>query len=187
MRGPMITMLVAGVAIAGCGKSPSSPSAMSSLNVRITDSPFSDAKAVLVTFNEVAAHRSESDWTTIPFVGGGRRTCDLKKLQGAEDVLGVGSLTSGRYTQIRLVVERAELFFDTASNGPACAPTIESPAGASAQATVASGTIRLNRQFQLEAADTTTIVLDFDGDGSIVQTSAGTYVMTPIVSIVSLQ
>jgi hypothetical protein len=27
-------------------------------------------------------------------------------------VLGVGSLTPGRYTQIRLVVERAELFFE---------------------------------------------------------------------------
>jgi hypothetical protein len=52
---------------------------------------------------------------------------------------------------------------------------------------VASGTVRLNRQFELEAADTTTILLDLDGDRSIVETGAGTYVMTPVVGIVSVQ
>ena len=102
-------------------------------------------------------------------------------------MLGVGSLTPGRYTQIRLVVERAELFFDNPSVGPACAPTIPSPAGASAPVTVASGTVRLNRQFELEAANTTTILLDLDGERSIVATGSGTYVMTPVVGIVSVQ
>jgi hypothetical protein len=62
-----------------------------------------------------------------------------------------------------------------------------SPAGTSTLITVASGTVRLNRQFELEAADTTTILLDLDGDRSIVETGAGTYVMTPVVGIVSVQ
>jgi hypothetical protein len=32
------------------------------------DSPFADAKAVLVTFSSVRAHRSDSDWTVVPFM-----------------------------------------------------------------------------------------------------------------------
>ena len=64
--------------------SPSDPSARrgaGTFNLRITDSPYGSAKAVLVTFSEVAAHR-DGDWTRLPFPGGGStRTCDLKKLQ----------------------------------------------------------------------------------------------------------
>ena len=50
-----------------CGGSPSNPSGTGTLNVRLTDSPFSDAGAVLVTFRGVRAHRSESDWAPVPF------------------------------------------------------------------------------------------------------------------------
>src|SRR6478736_1547278 len=96
-----------------------------SLAIRITDSPFSDAKALLVTFSEVNVHRTDGDsWQTIPFASGSRRTCDLKKLQGPTDVLGVGSLAAGHYTQVRLVVSSATIYFDNASSGPACAPAI---------------------------------------------------------------
>jgi hypothetical protein len=81
------------------------------LSMSITDSPFSDARALLVTFSEVSVHRSEGEgWETLAFAGGaGQRTCDLKKLQGPIDVLGVGTLPAGHYTQIRLHVERAAL------------------------------------------------------------------------------
>ena len=96
-----------------CSDSPSSPSGNSAtFNLRLTDSPFSDARAVLVTFSEVTAHRSDSDWTTLPFAGGAiSRTCDLKKLEGAEDALGTGPLPAGTYTQVRLVVQSAKALF----------------------------------------------------------------------------
>ena len=99
-----------------CDDSPSGPSNVTTLNLQITDSPFSDAAAVLVTFSEVAVHRSDEAWSTVPFAGGAStRTCDLKKLQGAQDVLGVGALSPGHYTQIRLFSSSATLYFTNGS------------------------------------------------------------------------
>lgn len=164
-----------------------------SLAVRITDSPFSDAKALLVTFSEVNVHRTEGDaWQTIPFASGSRRTCDLKKLQGPTDVLGVGSLAAGHYTQVRLVVSSASLYFDNASSGAACAPSIAAPAGKNAPVDVPSGEVKLNHEFTITGS-ATTMLLDFDGDQSVKQTGNGNgnastkYLMTPVIRIVSVQ
>ena len=198
----------------GSGGTGSGSVGMATLNINITDSPFSEADAVLVTFNEVSVHRSGSGWETLPFAGGfGERTCDLKKLQGPTDLLGVGSLPPGHYTQIRLHVDEARIFFDNASVGPACAPAITPPAGDSADVKVPSGEVKLNRQFTLTSGATTTILLDFDGDKSIKQTGGGnsggngngnsngrgnnpsdddddelgSYMMTPVIGVVSVQ
>jgi len=157
-------------------------------NVMLTDSPFSDAKALLLTFSEVSAHTTGGDWETLPFAGGATsRTCDLKKLMGAQDVLGTGPLAPGHYTQIRLVVASAAVYFDNPSLGPACATAIAPPAGASAQVTIPSGEVKLNREFDLTSTSATTMVLDFDGDRSVHQTGNGRYMMSPVVGIVSVQ
>src|SRR5262245_26031432 len=157
------------------------------MRVMLQDTPFSDSRAVLVTFSEVSVHRTGAAFGTLPFAdGASSRTCDLKKLQGAQDVLGTGPLAAGHYTQIRLTVSAAALYFDNASTGPACAATIAAPAGASAPVTVSSGTLMLNREFELTTGDVTTILLDFDGDGSIIQTGQGAYRMTPVITVVSV-
>src|SRR5260221_13462622 len=109
MAGLMIALLVSGA----CGSSPSTtapsssssvpstspspnpanPVTTSSLTLMLKDSPFSDARALLVTFSQVNVHASGGDWVTVPFAAGAAsRTCDLKKLETAQDVLGVGSL-----------------------------------------------------------------------------------------------
>ena len=174
----------------GCSGSSTTPSTTGpSLSVMLKDSPFSDAKALLVTFSEVSAHASGGDFKTLPFTGGGSRTCDLKKLTTATDVLGTGPLAAGHYTQIRLVVARAALYFDNASSGTACAPSIAAPAGRSATVVIPSGDIRLNREFDMATtgATTSSILLDFDGDQSVKDTGNGMYMMTPVISIVSVQ
>jgi hypothetical protein len=178
------------------GGSSSSP-ATGSLAIRITDSPFTDAKALLVTFSEVNVHRSDVDsWQTVPFASGTSRTCDLKKLQGPTDVLGVGSLPAGHYTQVRLVVSSANIYFDNPSSGPACAPSIAAPAGKSASVDVPSGEVKLNHEFTITSG-ATTMLLDFDGDQSVKQTGSDNgngkgnsntkYLMTPVIRIVSVQ
>ena len=178
-------VLLAALGVA-CDNS-TSPSGTGTMRVMLQDSPFSDSRAVLVTFSEVSVHRTGGAFQTLPFAQGAvSRTCDLKKLQGAQDVLGTGPMTQGHYTQIRLTVSAATLYFDNASVGPACAPAIVAPAGASAPVTVSSGTVILNREFDLEEDDVTTILLDFDGDGSIIQTGQGTYRMTPVIAVVSV-
>ena len=187
-----LTVLAVAAALAvgsvACSDSPSSPSLSGgNFNVRLRDTPFADAKAVLVTFSSVRAHRSDSDWTVVPFVNAATtRTCDLKKLETAEDVLGTAALPTGHYTQVRLVVQSATLYFDNASAGSACASSIAAPAGASAALEIPSGEVKLNREFDITSSSTMTMLLDFDGDKSIHQTGNGRYMMSPVVTILSV-
>jgi hypothetical protein len=157
----------------------------------IKDSPYSDAKALLVTFSEVSAHVSGAGgFNMLPFSGGGTtRTCDLKKLQTAQDILGTGTLAAGHYTQVRLVVTSAVLYFDNATSlpgGAACAPTIAAPAGRNASVTVSSGDVKLNREFDVTASGATTILVDFSGDQSVTLQSNGEYRMSPVIAVVSV-
>jgi hypothetical protein len=185
-------VVMAAVVSYACGSdNPASPSGGGMLRLLITDSPYSDAKAVLVTFSEVSAHVSESGGRAdLAFAANATsRTCDLKKLEQAQDVLGVGTLTPGHYTMIRLVVSRAVLYFDNAlpADAPACAPAVTPPAGRNATLTIPSGEVRLNRGFDVAESGTTTILLDFDGDRSIHEQGSGTFRMTPVIGVVSVQ
>ena len=183
----------------GAASNPAAPSTptggtsstMATVSVRLTDSPFSDAKALLVTFSDVSIHSADpGDWKTVPFASGTSRTCDLKRLNGATDVLGVGSLAAGHYTQIRLNVTSAALYFDNPSATGPCAPQIAAPAGRSAPVDVPSGEVKLNNEFTVTGSGTT-ITLDFDGDQSVRQTGNGNgngkYMMTPVIRVVSVQ
>jgi hypothetical protein len=174
------------VAAVACGDSQTGPSG--TVTIRLTDTPFADAKAVLVTFSEVSAHRSDGDWATLPFSpASSTRTCDLKKLAGAQDVLGTGPLTEGHYTQLRLMITSASLYWDNPATGPPCAATVDVPAGRSSSLDIPSGEIKLNREFDVTAAGATTITLDFDGDKSIIETGNGQFKLSPVISVVSVQ
>jgi hypothetical protein len=190
----LVAVVGAGLVIAvaaGCGGESSSPSGTGSLNVMLKDSPYSDAKSLLVTFSDVSVHRddqAEDAWTKLPFASGATaRTCDLKKLVTSQDVLGVGALQAGHYTQIRLTVSSAALYFDNVASGAACADTIAAPAGSSASVDVPSAVVKLTREFTVPTGGSTTIVLDFDGDKSINQTGNGRYTMAPpVITVVSV-
>jgi hypothetical protein len=188
--------VVAGVSVVGsyaCGSNPASPSGAGTLRLMITDSPYSDAKAVLVTFSEVSAHLSSGESggrTNLKFAADATsRTCDLKKLEQAQDVLGVGPLPAGHYTMVRLVVSEATLYFDNAlpADAPACAATVTAPAGRRATLAIPSGEVKLNREFDVAASGATTMLLDFDGERSIHETGNGSFRMTPVVGVVSVQ
>jgi hypothetical protein len=190
----MATILTVATGLAGCGSSPTSPSGpLGTLNVRITDSPYSEAQALLVTFSDVSAHRAGTDttdgeWIKLPFSSNATtRTCDLKKLVNAEDILGVGPLTAGSYTQLRITVSSAALYFDNTSSGSACDSSLPTPAGRSAAVSVSSGEVKLNRPFTVPEAGATTILVDFNGDRSVTQTGLGNYRMSPVIAIVSVQ
>src|SRR5258708_9324754 len=85
-------------ALAACGSStPTGPSgggaagptASGGATVMLQDSPFSDAKAVLVTFSEVSVHLSGGDFVKLPFASGGApRTCGLQTPLRGQHVVG---------------------------------------------------------------------------------------------------
>ena len=170
---------------------PGVPAGSGTLAVRITDSPFKAASAVLVTFSEVSAHTSDGAWMPLSFVGGATAlTCDLKNLEGVDDILGTGALTAGHYTQLRLTVSSATIYFTPEKKTEvACAATIAVPPGTEAgmPVDVPSGIVKLVHQFTITGSATTTILLDFDGDKSIHQTGNGAYKMQPVIKVVSVQ
>jgi hypothetical protein len=161
------------------------------------DEPPVFASAVLVTSSGVSVHMSGGDRVTLPFAPASTtRTCDLKKLDGPQDVLGTGPLAAGHYTQIRLMVDSAAIYSGGATvAGPACATTattlLPTPSGGlevlPSPVVVPSWEIKLNREFDVPAGVATMIVLDLDGDKSINQTGNGKYMMKPVVSVVSVQ
>jgi hypothetical protein len=174
----------------GCGGSPSGPSGSGSLRVMLKDSPFHDASAVLVTFNEVSVHQdTDADFTPLKFAADATsRTCDLLRLQkdNAQDVLGIGTLDAGHYTQVRLAVAEAKLYLGAPSTGDACGPGLIPPAGTPIPLTIPSGEVKLNREFDVPEGGTTLMSLDFDGDHSIIQTGNGSYMMKPVIAVVSV-
>ena len=177
-------------ALACTSNSSTSPTAGATLHVLLKDSPFSDAKALLVTFSEVTVHAAGSGFggdQRLPFVSGApTRTCDVKKLASATDTLGTGPLVAGHYSQVRLVVASATIYFDNASSGPACATTIAAPAGRNASVDIPSGELRLNREFDVTMTAPTTMLLDIDGDRSVRDTGNGRYMMSPVITIDSV-
>jgi len=108
-------------------------------------------------------------------------------LTGAQDVLGTGALAVGHYTQIRLDIASAAIYLDNPSTSAPCATTIPAPAGRTAPISVPSGELILNREFDVTSTTATTITLDFAGNQSVIQTGNGGYLMTPVISIVSVQ
>ena len=174
----------------GCGGSPSGPSGSGSLRVMLKDSPFHDASAVLVTFNDVSVHQdTDADFTPLKFTADATsRTCDLLRLQkdNAQDVLGIGTLDAGHYTQVRLAVAEATLYVGAPSTGDACGPGLIPPAGTAIPLTIPSGEVKLNREFDVPVGGTTLMSLDFDGDHSIIQTGNGSYMMKPVIAVVSV-
>lgn len=187
MRWPLVLALIAGVATSACG-SGTGPSGSGSLRMMIKDSPFHDAKALLVTFTQVSVHKSDTpDGEWIKIGDGSERTCDLKHLESVNDLLATGPLGSGHYTQIRLLVSKAVVYFVDESSGPACTPAAPAATSPHADVTIPSGEVKLNRQFEIVDGGTATITVDFDGDKSVHEIANGQYTMSPVINVVSVQ
>jgi hypothetical protein len=172
------------------GVSCSGPSGQTgSLTVNLKDSPYADAKAMLVTFSGVSAHHADEEWQTLTFAGNPAPTtltCDLKRLVNVFDVLGTGQILAGHYTQLRVVVQSAALY-SSATEGAACAANMTPPAGLIGSVEIPSGEVKLNREFTIPEGGVTKILIDFDGDRSVREMGNGRFSMTPVIAIMSVE
>jgi hypothetical protein len=189
----------AGVALAlvsfGCGDdtsptSPGGPGSLGSINIRITDSPFGAAKAVLVTLSEVAV-RKGGDWTVLPFPDGstGSWVCDLKKLENnAQDLVASGAPAQGVYDRVRLRISSARVYVANSAQSPTpCAKTITAPAGESYPVSIAESEGSDNGSLPVSSDKATTVLLDFDGESSLSEPSTNSYVLRPVIRLISVQ
>lgn len=175
------------------GVSCSGPSGQTgSLTVNLKDSPYADAKAMLVTFSGVSAHHADEEWQPLTFAAPQGQpapttlTCDLKRLVDVVDVLGTGQILAGHYTQLRVVVQSAALY-SSATEGAACAANMTPPAGLIGSVEIPSGEVKLNREFTIPEGGVTKILIDFDGDRSVREMGNGRFSMTPVIAIMSVE
>ena len=95
-------------------------------------------------------------------------TFDLLKVKGIEEFFGSSEVPAGKYTQVRLIVEKAEVAVDY---------------GEPEEATVSSGELKIVRPFTVEDGETTTLVFDFDAERSVVFTGSGKIQVKPVVKL----
>ena len=188
---PVVALLTA----IGCGgTSPVSPSDIEkgtagTLNIRLTDNPFDSARAVLITFSEVSVQR-DGNWSKVPFPDSSAPTwtCDLKKLEGSQDLLATAVFPITDFTMVRLIIQSATVYTDNpATSSTPCARSIAAPAGAALPMTILASEASTNGAISVRGGGATTVLLDLDGDASITRPNPSDYRLSPVLRLVSVQ
>lgn len=179
----------------GAGSTTNDSAATGTVKVLLTDAP-GDYESVFVTVDKILVHKAGNDdvnstdnnesnvtntsgWISIAQP---QKTYDLLDLtNGVTTDLGEANISTGKYTQVRLVL--GNLDDNTTNNPHPYSHYVVFTAGGDPQElTVPSNTIKTNRNLDILAGQTTTMILDFDANKSIVE--AGTDLkLKPVISI----
>jgi hypothetical protein len=155
--------------ISSCAQKPTG-----TLVMQITDAPLNIERA-LVTISGVGVHlaaegekeneTTETGWFTVVSEP---KTFDLIAIKDVKELLGSTELNAGKYTQIRLNVDKSIITID----------------GKEYDLTIPSKAIKLIKPFTIEAGKTTTLTLDFDVKESVKSTGKDKYVMRPTIKVI---
>jgi predicted secreted protein len=99
-------------------------------------------------------------------------TFDLLEVKGIEEFFGSSEVAAGKYTQLRLIVDSAEV--TTADN-------------VTHAASVPSKEVKIVRPFNVNGGETTSLLLDFDAEHSVVSTGSGKFQIKPVVKLSTTQ
>lgn len=180
---------VAVLAFSGCGGNGggSSGGSTGTLSVGMADATLPGFRAIYVTIDEVQVHSTSGDsWVTI---GTPRKTVDLLTLiNGVRLALGVAELPTGHYTQMRLLLAAqpdnglnlfsqrhpfANYFIDESD----VVQELKVPSGLQTGIKIVSG-------FDINANQTTELLLDFDAARSVVMAgSSGQWLLKPTIKV----
>jgi len=115
-------------------------------------------------------------WETIDILGGRNPFVLYPDLLGLEQVLAVGNVDAGKYTQIRMNLESVTVTYTYTEDGVPQENTVE--------ATIPSGELKFVRPFDVVEGGTTTLIIDFDADKSVAVTGAPDKVIfKPVVKL----
>jgi hypothetical protein len=175
MKSILLVGLITIILIAGC----TIPSfGGGTLQLKVTDQ--GNISSLVLSISEVKVHMAgnetateQSDGQETNETGGsgwitvaGSKTIDLIQVKGVNDLLGETSLAPSKYTQIRLSISSATAVID----------------GVSHTLTIPSGTLKFVHPFEIENNKTTSLILDFNADSSIVK-AGDKYILKPVVRI----
>jgi len=111
--------------------------------------------------------QGEGEWISID-LSDNATTFDLLKIKGVEQSLGASVVEAGKYTQVRLVVNKIEV----ALGGEELKP-----------ATVPSNELKIVHPFKVVAGEITAMVIDFDADKMVTVTGSGKIMVKPVVKL----
>ena len=133
------------------------------------DPPAPQFDQVLIEVQSIQVHRAQSGddgWVTIVEEP---QTFDLLRIAEVRRLLGERLVEPGTYTKIRFTVSRATVVM----------------AGREFDVKVPSESISLIRPFRIEEGKTTIILLDFNGERSLVVNGNDRYVLKPVVRVLA--
>jgi len=190
---------VASIMIAACGGSgggSSGSGGTGTLSLSLQDAPATeDYQAVYVTIKEVRVHKGGSEdndasWET---VASPNATYNLLELvNGVREELGLATLESGSYSQMRLILGQVP---DSGINilseaHPFPNYVIEKGTNAVHELKVPSGYqtgIKIVKGFSINTNQTTELILDFDASRSVVKAgSSGKWLLKPTIKVLEL-
>ena len=141
--------------------------AVGTLEVRVTDAKNEPVVTEInITFDNITVHRAgedgDADGEWIVVAQDLNKTVDLLQLSGIGDLLGEDEIETGKYTQIRVGVVRVEIVVDGVTEEVTLEPAED--------VVLPSGELKFIQNFEIEADETTVIIIDFDisADKSVV-------------------
>jgi hypothetical protein len=148
---------------------------MGLLEVRVTDAPPEGVTSIVVTVSNIEVHRADASedqgWLTLfessTTTESTPRSFDLVELTGIEEVLGTEELPAGKYTQIRMAVDKVVVTHE----------------GREKDAALPGDRLKVVRPFDVEPALATELTLDFDAARSVIITGAGRVHFKPTVKL----
>ncbi len=169
-----------------------SGTATGTVAVYVTDAPpDEEITAVVVTVSGLRIHRAEAEqeqqesgtgnqtqeqeqqsgdggeWIDIP-IAGNMTSFDLLQVKDIQAFFGSANVSAGKYTQVRLVVDAAQ---------------VSTADGQTRDATVNSGEIKIVRPFDIVEGETTELLLDFDAGHSVIFTGNGKVMIKPVIKL----
>ncbi|SNQ62813.1 DUF4382 domain-containing protein [Candidatus Methanoperedens nitratireducens] len=169
----LIAFLVIGtIGLSGCIQSEET----GTLVMQITDAPANlTIEKAIVTISNVEVHlaganedtnaTNETGWFTVVKQ---EKTFDLIKIKDVKELIGTSDLQAGKYTQIRLNVDKALVTIN----------------GTEYDLTIPSKTVKLIKPFNIVENQTTKLTLDFDANESIRSQGKDKYVMNPTIKVI---
>jgi hypothetical protein len=186
----LLLCLLIGFSLTACGGSGGSDAGQGTLSTSLTDSSTDEYQAVYVTIARVDVHHDgDGAWET---VAEPNKTYDLLELvNGVRETLGIATLDTGHYTQMRLIIgdspEPGALnMFSTLHPYANYVVNLDDeifelkvPSGPNTGFKIVNG-------FDINENQTTELILDFDASRSIVKAgSKDKYLLKPTVKVLN--
>lgn len=167
----------------------STTSSTGAINVTLTDASTTDYQAIYVTVKQVEVHKDGGEsWDVISTPN---KTYNLLELvNGVREELALATLTAGHYTQMRLILtDTPDDSLNIRSVKHPYGNYFIDSSGVSNELKVPSGYqtgIKIVKGFDINANETTELILDFDATRSIVKAGkSGKWLLKPTIKMLA--